>query len=132
MATGSVRGARRWYFGVTMGVLLGLVGPQVAPADEGGADRPAARLVAADAVIFVEMPKPTALIDRLTDERLVGPVNSIPSVRNALESDRVRHIKDVAGLVAGKLGKSPEQVLRDLTGGGLVFAAGVVDALPSR
>ena len=87
----------------------------------GEAGPAAARWVSADAVIFLEMPKPAALIDRLTDERLLGPLSSIPSVKAALESDKVRQIKDVADLVAGKLGKSPEEALRDLTGGGLVL-----------
>ncbi len=130
MARGSVRGARHWCFGVALGVLFGLAGPDEAPAGEVGPA--AARWVSADAVVVLEMAKPAALIDRLTDERLRGPLSSIPAVKAALESNNVRQIKDVADRIAGKLGKSPEEALRDLTGGGLVVAAEVEEGKPPR
>ena len=53
-------------------------------------------------------------------------------MKAALESDKVRQIKDVADLVAGKLGKSPEDALRDLIGGGMVLAAEVDEGKPPR
>ena len=121
MARGSIRGAKHWCFGVALGVLFGLIGPGRGARRRGGPDgRPMGFGRRGD---LPEMPRPAALIDRLTDERLLGPLGSIPSVKAALESDNVRQIKDVADLVAGKLGTSPEEALRDLAGGGLVLAA---------
>ncbi len=128
MTSESGRSVRHWCLGVALGGLLGLTGPHEAPAGE--ADSPAARLVSADAVIFAEMSKPTHLIDRLMDERLLGPLKAIPSVKAALENEKGRHIKDVADLVAGKLGKGPVEAVRELTGGGLIFAAEVEAGKP--
>lgn len=121
MARETVRGVR------SCGLALALLGGFVGSPSRGGAmakEMPpvAARWVSADAVIVVEMSRPGMLLDRLTDERLAGPLGAIPSVKSALGGQHVRKLREVADLVAGKLGMTPEKALRALTDGGAVLA----------
>ncbi len=117
-----LRVIRSVWVGLAVGTVMVLAGRS--EAFEGPA-RPApeaARWVAADAILYLEMRDASVLIDRLTDERLSGPLAVIPSVKRAIEGDEYRKLVSLAGLVADKLGRTREKVLRDLTGGGGVFA----------
>ena len=78
--------------------------------------------LSADTVLYVELPRPAALLDRLTDDRLRAPLAALPSIKEALAKDEFRKLHEVAGLVASKLDTSPDKAFRSLTGGGAVFA----------
>jgi len=111
------RTALAWWFGAALGFVSACGACRVdAAAPE------AARWVGADAVLYLEVPNPPALLDRVTDDRIRKPLSSIPSVKAALEGELAKRVHDVSGLVAGKLGMSREKALRGLTGGGAVAA----------
>lgn len=102
------------------------LGLGVASAD-GPAPADVTRWVSDDAVIFVETLRPSDLLDRLMDARVQKPLLSVPSIRNAIEGEPFRKLQEVAKLVSGKLGTSWEKTIRDLTGGGIVFAVEAVE-----
>ena len=85
------------------------------------------RWVSDDAVIFVEAGRPSDLLDRLMDARVQKPLLNVPSIRNATEGEPFRKLQEVAELVSAKLGTTWEKALRDLTGGGIVFAVEAVE-----
>jgi hypothetical protein len=116
----NVRKARSWGIGVAAAALA--VASAGARAGDPADVPEAARWVSADAVVYLELPRPAALVERLTDERLRGPLQAIPPVKAALEKEQFRKLAEVADAVARKLGTTREKALRDLTGGGGVFA----------
>jgi hypothetical protein len=125
-------GVRAWWLGVALGLAVGLPGRAGVSGAEATAPPEAAHWIAADAVIYLELPRPAALIDRLSDDRLRGPLAAIPSVKSALGRDDFRKLEAVAGMVAGKLGMTPEKALRGLAGGGIVFAVEAEAGHPPR
>ena len=88
------------------------------------------RWVSDDAVIFVEALRPADLIDRLMDPRVQKPLLGVPTVKNAIDGEQFRKLKEVAELATGKLGTSWDKALQGLTGGGIVFAVEAVEGKP--
>ena len=121
---------RKWRWAVVLGVVAVLADRAVAAKP---AEPPeAARWVAEDAVIYLELSDPNALIDRLADERVRGPLTAIPSVKALLNGEQYGKLMAAAGLVSAKLGTTPEIALRKLTGGGIVFAVEEVKGAKPR
>lgn len=81
-----------------------------------------ARWFAPDAVLYLEVPRPEGLIDRLTDPRVQDYVGFLPAYRKFLEGPQFQQVKAVAGAVAARLGTTWERGLRDLTAGGILLA----------
>lgn len=125
-------GTHRVVSSIWVGLVLIGAGRSGAIAGSAPAAPEAARWFAADAVVYLELRDPSALIDRLTDERLKGPLAVIPSVKRAQEGEPYRQLVAVAGVIAGKLGTTPVRALRDLTGGGAVFAVEAEAGRPPR
>ena len=89
-----------------------------------GADVPAAaKLIGADAAVYVEVARPAELIDRLTGDRVGALLAESPEFAKATQTEGFKQFRAVVDVVAGKLGTTWQQAARDLTGGGLVLAA---------
>jgi hypothetical protein len=78
--------------------------------------------VSADAVVFVELSRPAALLDRASDARLRALADAVPGFKKGLENEPARKLREGLRLVAERLGKPLDEALRDLTGGGAVLA----------
>jgi len=89
-----------------------------------------AKLLGPETVLYLEVADPDALIDRATDPRLQALYRTVPEVRDALDNDELRELRQVAGGLADALGTTWEDGLRMLVGGGI--AIGVEEALPPR
>lgn len=99
-----------------LGALVALVLPGAARGVE------PARWVAADAVVYVEAPRPARLADRLLEDRFQEALGALPPYARFLKSRPLAKVSEVADALAEKLGTTREQALRDLLGGGLSFA----------
>jgi len=114
-----VRGrGMRW--GVPAVVLsLGLAPALVATS---AADTPAPRWIAADAAVYLEVPRPTLLIDAALGPQVQGALRAVPPLQKFLEGESYRTLRMVADLVAERLGTTSEDALRKLTAGGVTLA----------
>ncbi|MCA1686774.1 MAG: hypothetical protein LC745_12560, partial [Planctomycetia bacterium] len=91
MARRSRRGVRACWLGLALA--LG-VSDRARSAEGTPPEAPeAARWVAADALVYLEVPKPSAVIDRLSDDRLRAALGVIPSVKKAVEGEEFRKLK---------------------------------------
>jgi hypothetical protein len=124
-----VRVSRLGRIAVAICLLLGAAGRSEA---EAPSPADVARWVSSDAVIYLEALKPAAFVDRVLDDRVQAPLRAVPPLRAALEREEVGKLKDVAQQVAAKLGTTWQKALRDLTGGGAVFAAEAEEGQPPR
>src|SRR5215470_3611018 len=61
-----------------------------------------ARWIAPDAALYLELPRPEVLIDRLTEPRIQDYFRVLPAYRKFLEGPTFSQIRAVAGLVAGR------------------------------
>jgi len=80
------------------------------------------RWIAADAAVCLDLPHPDRLIDRLTDPRYLAYLKLSPQYQKFLDGKNVTELRGVVNLIAGQLGTTWEQGLRDLTGGGILAA----------
>src|SRR5947209_13938151 len=101
-------------------VMLGLLLAMPARAD----DPPAPRWVGADASIYLEVRRPSLLLDRVLSEPFQDVLHALPDYAKALEGDGARKPRAVVGFLEDKLGTTWDRGLRDLTGGGIVLAIG--------
>jgi len=85
--------------------------------------------VASDPLVFLVVPRPEPLIDRLTDPRFLSYLNLSTGYQAYQKSKKGAELRAVLNLVATQLGSTWEQALRDLTGGGIVAS---VDADPGQ
>jgi hypothetical protein len=81
------------------------------------------RWVGQDTALYLEIPKPGAVLDRVTSESFQQALNGVPQYRRYLNSPGYKTARAVVDVVAGKLGTTWEKGLRDLTGAGVVLAA---------
>lgn len=104
--------------------LLGwaLVVAGLAPAARAAEPSRAARLVSGDAIVYLEMLDPGAVIDRYADARVQSLLRAVPPYAKFAESQQYRELSMVAGFVAGALNTNVSDGLRELTGGGMVLA----------
>ena len=86
--------------------------------------------ISGDAVAYVELARPSAILDRLTHEPVRGLLESSPDFQKALESDQYRQARGALDSVTGALGTTWDKALLDLVGGGVVLA--VEPAEPPR
>src|SRR5262249_15616439 len=82
----------------------------------------AARWLAADTVVYLEIPRPDGLIDRLLDERIQDYLKLVPAYREYLDGRNYGQLRAVAEVIANRLDTTWKRGLRDLTGGGVVAA----------
>jgi hypothetical protein len=100
-----------------------LLAPLVLAAGTARAESPpAARLVGPDAVFYAEINRPGTLLDRAADERVQAALEAVPGYKAALQKSDYRQFRAVVDFVAGALGTTWEDGLRDLTGGGVALA----------
>ena len=85
-------------------------------------DPRAAEWISADAIAYVEVARPSALLDRLTGEPVRGLVTSSPEFQKYLKSDGYTQARSAADAISGALGSSWDKALLDLVGGGFVLA----------
>jgi hypothetical protein len=119
-----IRDIRRPLAGLAMAVTLALPGLSPAKADE-----PAA-WIAGDAVAFVELRRPGDLIDLARDPRIVAAARSNVALDRQLKSPQLRDLRSLAQFLAANLDTTWEEGLRDLAGGGAVFALETPDGKP--
>ena len=82
----------------------------------------AARSIAADAVVCVEIPQPDRLIDRGTDPRFQDYLKLLPQYQKLLKDPKFGELRAVVNLIATQLDTTWDQGLRELTGGGITAA----------
>lgn len=82
----------------------------------------AANLVASDAPWYLEVLRPNDAVDRLTSGRFPALLEGAPGYEQAVQGEKLRHLRAVVDLVADRLGMPWPRALRELTGGGLVLA----------
>ena len=82
----------------------------------------AARSIAADAVVCVEIPRPDRLIARGTDPRFQDYLKLLPQYQKLLKDPKFGELRAVVNLIATQLDTTWDQGLRDLTGGGITAA----------
>jgi hypothetical protein len=121
---GRVRSGGGWAGWLVVGVAATLVGGARAEPPR------AARLVGADAVVYAEVIRPTALIERVADEHFQETLAAIPGYAEALKGQNYRDFRAQVDFIAGLLGTTWEQGLGDLAGGGVAFA--VEEGTPTR
>jgi hypothetical protein len=92
------------------------------PALAQGAETPAGRWIAANAVLYVEVPRPSLLIETAMRPQVQGALRAFPPVRRYFEGASYRTLRTVAELLAEKLGTTPEEGLKRLTAGGITLA----------
>lgn len=90
----------------------------------------ASRWVSADAVLYAEMPRPAALIDRVGDARFLAVLKSVPGFEAASTSGVPGKLREVAAAVAARLNVTPDALLRGLTGGGMTLAVEALRGQP--
>lgn len=102
---------------------LGLALSAIAAGGVRGAEEASAsRWISSDAVIFVELSQPVALIDRVTDPRLQKLLDVVPGYKAAFERDEALELRKGVSQVAEELGTTWDKALRDLTGRGVIAA----------
>ena len=118
----SLRGAcpAFWLAAVSATAIAVLVPSVRAESDAIAADP--ARWIAPDAVLYLEVPRPELVIDRLTDPRIQDYFRVLPAYRKFLDGPSFNQIRAVAGLIAGRLDTTWDRGLRNLTGGGILAA----------
>ena len=115
MASGT-RSASRWSWSAAVVGLLAMGMPALA-----GEEAPRSAVwVGADAAIYLEVSRPGALIDRLTDPGLRALLG--PFLEKAVKDKGTREAFAGVHRLAEALETTPERLARDLTGGGLVAA----------
>ena len=82
----------------------------------------AARSIAADAVVCVEIPQPDRLIDRVTDPRFQDYLKLLPQYQKLLKDPKFGELRAVVNLIAAQLDTTWDKGLRELTGGGIMAA----------
>ena len=82
----------------------------------------AARSIAADAVVCVEIQRPDRLIDRVADPRFQDYLKLLPQYQKLLKDPKFGELRAVVNLIAAQLDTTWDQGLRELTGGGIVAA----------
>ena len=82
----------------------------------------AARSIAADAVVCVEIPQPDRLIDRGADPRFQDYLKLLPQYQKLLKDPKFGELRAVVNLIAAQLDTTWDQGLRELTGGGITAA----------
>ena len=82
----------------------------------------AARSIAANAVVCVEIPQPDRLIDRGTDPRFQDYLKVLPQYQKLLKDPKFGELRAVVNLIATQLDTTWDQGLRELTGGGITAA----------
>jgi hypothetical protein len=118
MMTSSRRRVSRW-----LGMLTAAGFALWGAAGASGAEVPrAARWVADDAAIYLEILRPQAVFDRLSEAPYQTLLRAVPGFRKYLESDDYRQLRAVVDMVARGVDTTAEQGVRDLTAGGLVLA----------
>jgi hypothetical protein len=117
------------------GVVLAAVGwgcwlliPAFALAESPGSSR----WVAEDAAIYLEVARPAELLDRIHGESFQKLLGAIPAYARYLKSDDYRKARAVVDFVADKLDTTWDKGLRDLAGGGMVFAVEGEPGKPPR
>ena len=100
----------------TLSAWLFLIGS--APA----AEPRAARLVPPNTAIYVEVPDPTVLIDRVKGGGPRAILAAVPAYRKAVEGPQLAGASLAAGAIAFQVGTTPEAGLRSLTKGGMALA----------
>ena len=78
--------------------------------------------ISADAIAYLEVAHPDALLDRLESPEVRGLLDAMPSIRDALEGQDFRQFLAVAEVVAIQLDTTVLEGVRDLTSGGVVLA----------
>jgi hypothetical protein len=99
-------------------ILVFYLGPALALA----AETPAGRWIAADAAVYVEVPRPSLLIDNAMRPQVQGALRALPPVQRYFEGASYRTLHTVAELVAEKLATNPQEALRRLTARGIAAA----------
>ena len=121
----SIRLGRRTILKISVPILLLLATtPSLADGPRG------AGWISSDAVAYVELARPSAIVDRLTHEPVRGLLESSPDFQKALESDEYRHARGALDAVTGALGTTWDKALLDLVGNGVILA--VEPAQPPR
>lgn len=81
-------------------------------------------------LVYLEVPEPERLFDRITSDRVQSFLGAIPGYADALDNPQLNELRQVATFVAGQLGTTWEEGLRTLIGGGVVL--GIEEADPPR
>ncbi|WP_152049845.1 hypothetical protein [Tautonia marina] len=81
-------------------------------------------------LVYLEVPQPERLFDRITSDRVQAFLGTIPGYADALDNPQLNELRQVATFVAGQLGTTWEEGLRTLIGGGVVL--GIEEADPPR
>jgi hypothetical protein len=92
------------------------------PARAGEEIPEAAGWVAADALAYLEVVRPEALLDRATSPEIRELIAAVPGLEEQLQNQQLRELKSVADVLAAQLGVELEPALRDLTADGLILA----------
>jgi hypothetical protein len=78
--------------------------------------------ISGDSVAYLEVSRPSAILERLTGEPFRGLIESSASVRKYLESDGYRKARGAVDAITGALDSKWDRALLDLVGGGIVVA----------
>ena len=82
----------------------------------------AARSIAADAIVCLEIQRPDRVIDRFTDPRFQDYLKLAPQYKKLLSDPKLGELRKVVDVIAGQLDTTWDQALRALTGGGILAA----------
>jgi hypothetical protein len=81
-----------------------------------------ARWVGADATLYLEVTRPSAVLDQVLGEPFRAVAGAVPGVDKYAENNTFRTLQAAADVVVGRLDTTRDKALRDLTGGGIVLA----------
>src|SRR4051812_27897060 len=86
--------------------------------------------ISGDAVAYVEVARPSAILERLTGEPVRGLLESSPNFQKYLADDGYRRGRAAVDAITGALGTTWDRALLDLVGGGLILV--VEPSMPPR
>jgi hypothetical protein len=93
---------------------------------------PASGWITRDTVIYLELPRPADLVDRVFDPQVQAALRVVPQVEQFSRSDGYKTVGMIAAAVADRLGMSPREALGRLAAGGMVLAVEAPPGVPPR
>ncbi len=81
-----------------------------------------AKLVPQDAVLYVELSRPSEILDRFVTPDMLDRLDSVPQIRQFKQSDQFTQLRGVVTYLETKLGTDWRSALRELTAGGVALA----------
>jgi hypothetical protein len=120
-----------WCATVLSFTALAIAGP-VAASDVKGDQKQLDKPATSDPLVFLVIPRPEPLMDRLTDPRFLSYLNLSTRYQAYQKGKSAGELRATVNLIATQLASTWDQALRDLTGGGIIVNVEADPGQPPR